>query len=213
MESVLHFCERQQQRLHAAGQSSADAEAVSAPPSSPAGAAPPSTSSLSAPTTLAWLRMLCTDMLSSLYSANPGCLRAHMERQHLHSVALAAARPTKEPFVTTGRGKNKQKKQTVSEMKISARVTTALLFSAWSSVVAQFVLCPCFVCLFRLCSFLFVQSEQEEQHEWRVAEESMRVHMRSIDVHSCQRSLFVLLFNMMTDPNVRGTSTSTNAHE
>jgi len=51
---------------------------------------------------------------------------------------------------------------------------------------------------------LFVQSEQEEQHEWRVAEESMRVHMRSIDVHSCQRSLFVLLFNMMTDPNVRG---------
>lgn len=147
MESVLHFCERQQQRLHAADQSSADAEAASAPPSSPIGAAPPSTSSLSAPTTVAWLRMLCTDMLSSLHSASPGCLRAHMERQYLHSAALAAARPTKEPFVTTGRGKNKQKKQTVSERKLSARVTTALLFSAWPSVVAQFVLCPCFVCV------------------------------------------------------------------
>ena len=31
----------------------------------------------------------------------------------------------------------------------------------------------------------------------------MRVHMRSINSDACQQSLFILLFDMMTDPNVR----------
>lgn len=180
LELVMHFCQRQQQRT------SDDGDAIVGAAVGP----PPALSiNLSAPATLSWLRVLCVDMLCSLQAACPGFLRSFLDQRYLHAAKFAAPMP--EPFVNSNlRGRGKRAKKVTRH---TTNQSTHTHETSRQPAQSQLSSCARPVC---------VQSDAVAKREWEESVDQMHAHMAQITPESCEHSLLVLLFNLITDKSV-----------